>query len=60
MAPFIRIFLRYLSGFLMAKGWLSAEYDLASDPDVILVVGLGIGLGTEAVYALARRFGWAR
>lgn len=60
MAPVIRIVLRYLSGFLVAKGWLSAEYDLASDPDVILVAGLIVGAATEVAYLIARKLGWAR
>lgn len=59
-APLIRIGLRYLSGFLIAKGWLGAEYDLSADPDVVLAVGIAIGAATEVAYVLARKLGWAR
>lgn len=57
-AVITRILLRYLSGALIAAGWLGEQYDLSADPDVIMVVGLGIGAATEAVYAYAKRMGW--
>lgn len=60
MAPFIRIALRYLSGFLIAKGWLGAGVDLSADPDLIMAAGLAIGFVTETAYAAARRYGWAK
>lgn len=59
-APLIRIFLRYLSGFLIAKGFLGAEYDLSADPELVTVIGLAIGAATEAFYIAARKMGWAK
>ncbi len=58
--PFIRIALRYLSGFLIAKGWLGSEYDLSADPELVTMIGVAIAAGTEVAYALARRLGWAK
>lgn len=62
MSPFVRIALRYGSGFLVAKGFLTPEDAtfLATDPDVILVAGALIGAATEAWYLLANRLGWAK
>lgn len=60
IGPVTRILLRYLSGFLIAKGWLGPEYDLSADPDVVMAVGLAIGAATEAAYVLARKLGWAK
>ncbi len=60
IGPVTRILLRYLSGFLIAKGWLGSEYDLSADPDVVMAVGLAIGAATEAAYVLARKLGWAK
>lgn len=57
-APLARIILRYASGFLIAKGLLT--YDLSTDPDLVLYLGLGIGAAVEAAYALAVRKGWAK
>ena len=59
-APLIRIFLRYLSRFLIAKGILGAEYDLSADPELVTVIGIAIGAVTEACYVAARRLGWAK
>lgn len=59
-APLIRIFLRYLSGFLIAKGILGAEYDLSADPELVTLIGVAIGAITEAFYIAARRLGWAK
>jgi hypothetical protein len=57
-----RIALRYLAGALITAGYLDAGTGntLASDPDVLMLVGLGLGLFTEGAYALARRHGWAK
>lgn len=60
IGPVTRILLRYLSGFLIANGWLGSEYDLSADPDVVMAVGLAIGAATEAAYVLARKLGWAK
>jgi hypothetical protein len=63
-AVLVRITLRYLSGLLIGKGLLSADMsDLFLDPDLVtwLTLGAGVVLGviTEGMYALAKRFGWA-
>lgn len=56
IAPIIRIVLRYGVGlvFGMEVGSL-----LAGDPDVVLLVAAGVGVATEAVYAYAKKKGWA-
>lgn len=66
MAAYVRILLRYGSGFLVARGLLG-ESDgnfLATDPDVAAVVelaaGAALGLVSEAWYGLAKRFGWSK
>lgn len=62
--PLIRIGLRYLSGYLVAKGILGAGYDLSADAEVVSIaevaVGAVIAAGTEGYYALAKRYGWAK
>ena len=63
MAPVIRIFLRYLSGVLLAKGFVGQD-DMAlfDDPDLTATIELGTGIllsaATEYWYKLASRFGW--
>lgn len=66
MGVFVRIFLRWLAGFLIAKGIFS-ESDasmIANDPELaaMIEVGLGVALGaiSEAWYFLARKFGWSK
>lgn len=56
IAPIVRIALRYGVGaiFGMEVGSL-----LAGDPDVVLLVATGVGVATEAVYAYAKKKGWA-
>lgn len=56
IGPVVRIVLRYGAGALfgMEVGSL-----LAGDPDVVLLVATGVGVATEAVYAYARKKGWA-
>lgn len=56
IVPIIRIVLRYGVGlvFGMEVGSL-----LAGDPDVVLLVATGVGVATEAVYAYAKKKGWA-
>ncbi len=63
MIPVIsRIILRYVSGALVAYGFIphDAGADLAMDPDLAVLIGAGLGMLTEGFYALARRFGWAK
>lgn len=66
MGVFVRIALRYGAGFLVARGLLM-EGDgnmLASDPQIAaaleLAAGAVLGAVSEAWYALALRFGWAK
>jgi hypothetical protein len=64
-APFIRIFLRYLSGVLVAKGLFSSDdATVFSDPDLVSAIEAGIGFAigamTEYYYYLARKFGWEK
>jgi hypothetical protein len=33
---------------------------LATDPDVLTLVGLGIGVLTELAYTVARKMGWEK
>ncbi|MFT3973348.1 MAG: hypothetical protein QM699_07825 [Amaricoccus sp.] len=58
--PLVRIVLRYLSGYLIAKGWLAHGTDLAADPDIVLAVGVAIGAVTEVYYMIARKMGWSK
>ena len=66
MSPWIRIILRYGSGFFVAKGMITAgtAETIASDPDIYqsaeLIIGLIVGAATEAWYFLAARYGWAK
>lgn len=66
MAVFVRIVLRYGSGFLVARGLLGESEGnfLTTDPDVAALIelasGAALGVVSEAWYALALRFGWAK
>jgi hypothetical protein len=58
MAPFIRIFIRYAAGALIAKGYFSpGDVNLFMDPELI---GAIVGILNEGWYYAARRFGWAK
>ncbi|MGY5791899.1 hypothetical protein ACXHXM_16810 len=61
-AVIARIALRYIAGALIAKGFLDAGTGntLATDPDVLMLAGLGIGALTELAYVIAHRMGWKR
>ncbi|MBL4811006.1 MAG: hypothetical protein JKX69_01305 [Rhodobacteraceae bacterium] len=54
--PIARIIIRYGVGLVIG---LEAAELLVGDADVVAVVAAVVGLATEAVYALARRKGWA-
>lgn len=62
IAVLARIAARYVAGFLIAKGLLDAGTGnmLATDPDVLTLVGLGIGVLTELAYTVARKMGWEK
>lgn len=55
-APWARIVLRYAVGAVIGAAQGDA---LAADPDLVTAVALAIGAAVEAVYAFARRKGWA-
>lgn len=55
-APIARIVLRYIIG--LAVG-MDAGRMLAGDPDVVTIAAIALGAAVEAIYALAKRKGWA-
>jgi hypothetical protein len=63
LAPLVRILLRWLGGFLIAKG-LASSPDAFTDPDLVTVICFAVagicGLVSEGWWALARRRGWSR
>lgn len=66
MSAFVRIFLRYLAAYMVARGFLT-EGDgsmLSSDPDLAMMLETGIGFASGAIaevwFILARKFGWAK
>lgn len=56
LAPIARIILRYGIGYLAGSNVGEA---LALDPDAVLVLSLALGAAVEAIYAIAKRKGWA-
>ena len=62
---FVRIFLRWFAGFLVAKGLFAPDDAtiITSDPEIerLIVSGIGtaVGAGTELWYWAAKRYGWA-
>lgn len=62
LAPYIRIGLRYVSGYLVFKAILPPDIAdmLANDPEVVAVIGAVIAGCVEGAYALARKFGWSK
>lgn len=59
IGPFSRIFARWLASALVTYGLMVAPDAAAIEPDLIVIIGGLLGATTEAVYALARRRGWA-
>lgn len=66
MGVFIRIFLRWAAGFLIAKGIFN-ESDanlITADPELAAMIEMGLGMALGAIsegwYVLARKFGWAK
>lgn len=62
MGPYIRIGLRYVAGILVAKAILPPDVAdmIANDPEIAGAVGIGLAMLVEGVYAMARKFGWAK
>lgn len=63
LAPLVRIPLRWLGGFLIAKG-IASSPDAFTDPDPVTVICYVLtavcGLISEGWWALARRHHWSR
>lgn len=61
IGPISRIILRYVAAALVTYGLIPHEVgsQIATDPDLIVMVGLGLGAAVELGYAVARRRGWA-
>ena len=61
IAPFTRIGLRYLAGYLLLKGFIPQDVAdmIANDPELAGAVGALIAVGVEGAYAFARKHGWA-
>jgi hypothetical protein len=64
MAPFIRIGLRYLGGYLAARGWLAqGDSGMFDDPELVAAISYAgaalCALAGEGWYWLAKRMGWA-
>jgi hypothetical protein len=55
-APIARILIRYGVGIVLGA---DAASIMAGDPDLVSVLAVVIGAATEAVYAYAKKKGWA-
>lgn len=65
ISPFVRIALRWLGGYLVAKGiFAQTDSTLFNDPDLIAAANYGAAaacaLLAEGWYILARKFGWEK
>lgn len=66
MAPFIRIALRLVIGYLFAKGFIPEDVsaEISDNPDVIAAIETAVltavGIVNEAWYLMSRRFGWSK
>lgn len=56
-----RILLRYAAAALVTAGLLDSDIALqiGADPDLLMLLGMAIGLAVEMAYAAAKRLGWA-
>lgn len=63
LGPLSRVGLRYLVGFLVAKGY-SIDPNTAADPDIqqlaYFMMAGGLGLFSEGWWYLARKYGWSQ
>lgn len=61
IGPISRIALRYIAAALVTYGLVPHDVgsQIAVDPDLISLAGAVIGFATEALYAIAKRKGWA-
>ena len=59
-APLVRIFLRYLAGFIGGASLLDAiTTDLNLENALVMAVSSGIALAVEWLYGKAKARGWA-
>lgn len=54
-AAIARIALRY--GVGLTLGMKTGEI-MAGDPDIVMIVAVGVGVAVEAIYTYAKRKGW--
>lgn len=57
-APWARIVLRYVLGAVF-MGSSEVGDVLASDPDLVAALSVGLGVAVESAYVYAKRKGWA-
>lgn len=60
-AVIARILLRYAAAALVTAGLLDSDIALqiGADPDLLALLGAGLGIGVEMAYTAAKRLGWA-
>ena len=62
--PLARILIRYVSAFLIAKGFFDGETVrlLSEDPELAAIleiaIGAALGAASEAFYFIAKKYGW--
>lgn len=58
-AVFARIILRYVAGALVTAGYLDSTLgnQMGMDPDLIMLVGAGLGIAVEFTYAIVKKVG---
>lgn len=59
IAVISRILLRYAAGAMVAAGYLDSNVgqQIGADPDLLIIVGTGLGTVAEIGYTLAKKFG---
>ena len=59
VGPIARILLRYLAAALVTYGFVTEDIgaQIAADPDLLMILGVGLAAAAEAAYALAKRRG---
>lgn len=56
-----RILLRYAAAALVTAGLLDSDVasQIGADPDLLTLLGLGLGASVEMAYTAAKKLGWA-
>lgn len=63
-APYTRVFLRYLIGYLTVKGFLPEEVSqmITNDPELLMILNAAVGVAlfgiVEGWYRLAKKYNW--